>query len=93
LLRFEFESGIISFYFSFIIVSFRESCLLVSWCACGRCGIVCSDENRDRNMRPDAEDRDDRTDQILGGRAIERSGNAVCSLHRALRDEECVFFN
>jgi hypothetical protein len=93
LLRFEFESGIILFCFSFIFVLFGESCLLVSWCACGKCGIVCSDENHDRNMRPDAEDRDDRTDRILGDRAIERSGDAVCGLHRALRDEECVFLN
>jgi hypothetical protein len=92
-LRFEFESGIISFCFSFIFVSFRESCLLVLWCACGRCSMVCSDENRDRNMRPGAEDRDDHTDRILGGHTIERSGDAGCGLHRALRDEECVFLN
>jgi hypothetical protein len=33
LTRFQFKSGIVSFYFSFIFVSFGESCLLVSWCA------------------------------------------------------------
>jgi hypothetical protein len=42
--------------FTFIFVSFRESCLLVSWCAGGRCGTVGSDEDRDRSRRPGAED-------------------------------------
>jgi hypothetical protein len=32
--------------------------------------------------------RDDRTGQELGGQAIERSGGAVCGLHRARGDEE-----
>jgi hypothetical protein len=31
------------------------------------------------------------TGQILGGRAIERSGGTVCDLHRARRDEEHIF--
>jgi hypothetical protein len=35
--------------------------------------------------------RDDRTDRILGGRAIKRSGGAMCSLHRARGDEEHEF--
>jgi hypothetical protein len=43
--------------FTFIFVSFRESHLLLSWCAGGRCGIVGSDENRGRSKRPNAEDR------------------------------------
>jgi hypothetical protein len=54
---FEFESGTVSFYFSFIFVSSEESRLLVSWCAGGRCGMVCSDEDRDRSRRLGAEDR------------------------------------
>jgi hypothetical protein len=54
--KFEFESGTVLFYFSFIFVSFGESRLLVSWCAGGRCGMTCSDENRGRSRRPDAED-------------------------------------
>jgi hypothetical protein len=57
LARFEFESEIVSFYFSFIFVSFVESCLLVSWCAGGRCGMACNDEDRGRSSRPGAEDR------------------------------------
>jgi hypothetical protein len=55
--RFEFKSGIVSFYFSFIFVSFGDSCLLVSWCACGRCGMMCSDEDHDRSMIYGAEDQ------------------------------------
>jgi hypothetical protein len=55
---FEFESGTILFYFSFIFISFGESRLLVSWCVGGRCGMTCSDEDRGRSMRPSAEDRE-----------------------------------
>jgi hypothetical protein len=32
--------------------------------------------------------RDGHTGQVLGGRAIERSGGAVCDLHRTRGDEE-----
>jgi hypothetical protein len=35
--------------------------------------------------------RDGRTGQVLKGRTIERSGGAVCGLHRAHGDEECEF--
>jgi hypothetical protein len=31
------------------------------------------------------------TGRILGGRTIERSGDAMCGLHRARGDEECKF--
>jgi hypothetical protein len=34
---------------------------------------------------------DGRTGRVLGGRAIERSGGAVCGLHRAREDEERRF--
>jgi hypothetical protein len=34
---------------------------------------------------------DGRTGQVLGGWAVERSGGAVCGLHRARGDEERVF--
>jgi hypothetical protein len=34
---------------------------------------------------------DGRTGRVLGGRAIERSGDAVCGLHRARGDEERGF--
>jgi hypothetical protein len=35
---------------------------------------------------------DGRTGRVLGGRTIGRSGDAVCSLHRAHGDKECGFF-
>jgi hypothetical protein len=35
--------------------------------------------------------RDGHTGQVLGGRVIERSGGAVCGLHRARGDEERRF--
>jgi hypothetical protein len=43
--------------FTFISVLFAELCLLVSWCAGGRCGMVCSDEDHGRSRRTIAEDR------------------------------------
>jgi hypothetical protein len=56
LARFEFESGTVLFCLSFTFVSFGESCLLVSWCAGGRCAMACSDEDRGKSWRPGAED-------------------------------------
>jgi hypothetical protein len=35
--------------------------------------------------------RDGRTGQVLGGRAVERSGGAMCGLHLARGDEERGF--
>jgi hypothetical protein len=35
--------------------------------------------------------RDGRTGRVLGGRAVERSGGAMCGLHRARADEERGF--
>jgi hypothetical protein len=89
--RFEFKSEIVLFLFFFIFVSFGELCLLVSWCAVGRCGIACSDEGRGRSRRPGVEDMDGHTGQVLGARTIERSGGAVCGLHRARGDVERGF--
>jgi hypothetical protein len=37
---------------------FGELCLLVSWYASGRSGIVGSDEDRGRSRRPDVEDQE-----------------------------------
>jgi hypothetical protein len=34
---------------------------------------------------------DGRTGQVLGGRAIERSGDVMCGLHRARGDEKHMF--
>jgi hypothetical protein len=55
--RFEFESGTVSFYFSITFVSFGESRLLASWCVGGRCGMACSDEDHSMSRRPSVEDR------------------------------------
>jgi hypothetical protein len=35
--------------------------------------------------------RDAHTGWVLSGRAIERSGDAVCGLHRVCVDEKCGF--
>jgi uncharacterized protein YcbX len=55
LARFEFESGIILFCFSFTFISFGETRLLVSCCAGDRCGMTCSDEEHG-SRRPGVED-------------------------------------
>jgi hypothetical protein len=39
------------------LYSCGELCLLVSWCVCDRCDMVCSDEDRAMSKRPGAEDR------------------------------------
>jgi hypothetical protein len=54
-------------------------------------GAACSDEDCGSSRRPGAEDRDGCIGQILGGRAIGRSGGALCHLHRARGDEEREF--
>jgi hypothetical protein len=56
LARFEFKFGTFCLFY-FILVSFEKSCLLVSLCAGGRCGMTVSDEDRDRSRRPDADDQ------------------------------------
>jgi hypothetical protein len=89
--RFEFESGIVSFCFPFIFVSFGESCLLshgvqvagAAWRAAMRTMAGVGDLVQ--------RTRDGRTGQVLSGRGVERSGDAVCGLHRARGDEERRF--
>jgi hypothetical protein len=55
--------------------------LLVSWCAGGRCGIRAATRIvigvGDLMQRTG----DGHTDRVLGGRAVERSGDAVCGLY------------
>jgi hypothetical protein len=50
---FEFESGTFRLLYLYL-VSFGESRLLVSCCVGGRCGMVSSNEDRDRSRRPSA---------------------------------------
>jgi hypothetical protein len=81
--RFEFKSRIVSFCFSFIFVSFGESRLLVLWCAGGRCGMVCSDENHGTSRSPGVEDQgwSHRSDtQWPGDREV---GVALCAVYTA----------
>jgi hypothetical protein len=92
--RFEFESRIVLFYFSFIFVSFGESHLLVSWCAGGRCGMTCSDEDRCRSRRLGAEDRGwshRSSTQWPGDQEV--GWCHVRSTHHAHGDEECRFLD
>jgi hypothetical protein len=78
--------------FTFIFVSFGESCFLVSLCVGGRCGMAGSDEDHGRSRRPGAEDRGwSGTCRVLVGRTIKWSGDAVRGLHRARGDEERGF--
>jgi hypothetical protein len=50
------------------------------------------DKDRGRSRRPGAEDRGwSGTGRVLSGRTIERSGDAVCGLHRARGDEKYEF--
>jgi hypothetical protein len=44
-------------YFTFILVSFGKSSLLVSWCAGGKCGMAGTDEDHGRSRRLGAKDR------------------------------------
>jgi hypothetical protein len=55
----------------------------VAWCAAMRIVIGVGDLVQ--------RTRDGRTGRVLGGQAIERSGDAVCSLHHARGDEKRNF--
>jgi hypothetical protein len=71
-----------------------ESCLLVSWCVGDKCDVAGSDEDRGRSRIPGAEHWGwSSIRRVLGGQTIERSGDAVCSLHRAQGDEEHGFLS
>jgi hypothetical protein len=89
LARIEFESGIVSFCFSFIFVSSGELYLLVSWCA----GAAWCAVTRIMAGVGDLMQRigDGHTGRVHSGQAIERSSGAVCDLHRARGDEERGF--
>jgi hypothetical protein len=70
----------------------EELCLLVSWCAGDRCSMAGNDKDCDRSRRLGAEEKGwSSTGRVLGGRTIERSGDAMCGPHHAQDDEECRF--
>ncbi len=89
--RFEFESGIVLFLFFFTLVrSENRVCLSrgvqvagAAWRAATRTVAGVGDLVQRTG--------DGRTGRVLGGRAIERSGDAVCGLHHARGDEERGF--
>jgi hypothetical protein len=59
-------------------ILYGESCLLVSWCAGGKCDMVGRDENRGRSRRPRVEDwRLSSTGRVMLC--------AVCTMHKETR--------
>jgi hypothetical protein len=88
---FDFEYGTVLFCFSFILVSFGNHVSLsrgvqvagAAWRAATRIMVGVGDLVQRTG--------DGRTGLVLGGRAVERSGGAVCGLHRACGDEERGF--
>jgi hypothetical protein len=51
-----------------------------------------SDKDLGRSRRPGVENRGcSSTGQVLNGQTIGRSGDVMCSLHRAHGDKECGF--
>jgi hypothetical protein len=89
--RFEFESGTVSFCFSFIFISLENRACLsygvqvagATWRAATRT-VVGVGNLMQRTGHG-------RTGRVLGGRAVKRSGGAVCGLHHARGDEERGF--
>jgi hypothetical protein len=83
---FEFESGTISLCFSFIFVSLENHICLSR--GMQMVGVTCRAAMRTVAGVGDLMQRtgDGRTGRVLGGQAIERSGDAVCGLHLARGD-------
>jgi hypothetical protein len=86
LARFEFESEIVSFCFSFIFVSLENR-------VCLSRGVQVAGATWRAAMRtmtgvgePVQRTGDGRTGRVFSGRAVERSGGAVCGLHLARGD-------
>jgi hypothetical protein len=86
LARFEFESGTVSFCFSFIFVSLENPVCLSH--GVQMAGVARHAATRTVAVVGDLVQRtsDGRTGRVLGGWAVERSGGAVCGLHLARGD-------
>jgi hypothetical protein len=86
LARFEFESGIVLFCFSFIFVSLENRICLYRGvrvaCAAWRAAMRTVSGAGDLVQMTG----DGRIGRLLGGRAVERSGGAVCGLHLSRGD-------
>jgi hypothetical protein len=86
LVRFEFESGTVLFCFSFILFRLENRVYLsrgvqvagAAWCAAMRTLAGVGDLVKRTG--------DGRTGRVLGGRAVERSGDVVCGLHLTCGD-------
>jgi hypothetical protein len=91
LARFEFESGIVCFVFLLSLFCLENRVCLsrgvqvagVAWYVVTRTVVGVGDLVQRTG--------DGCTGQVLGRRAVERWGGAVCGLHRAHRDEERGF--
>jgi hypothetical protein len=88
LARFEFEFGIVLFYFVFLL-----SLVHLENHVCLSRGVKVAGAAWRATMRTVAgvgdlvqRTGDGRTGRVLGGRAVERSGGVVCGLHRARGD-------
>ena len=88
--RFEFESGTFRVCYLYFVRLENRVCLSrgvqvagAAWCAATRIVAGVGDLVQRTG--------DGRTGRVLGGRAIERSGGAVCGLYRAHGDEERGF--
>jgi hypothetical protein len=88
---FEFESEIVSFVFLLPLFHLENHVCLshgvqVAGAACCTVTRIVA-EVGDLVQRT----RDGRTGRVLGGQAIEKSGDAMCGLHLTRRDEEREF--
>jgi hypothetical protein len=83
---FEFKFGTVLFYFSFTFISLENRVCLSRGVQVA--GVVWRAATRIMAGVGDLVKRtgDDRTDRVLGGRVISRSGGAVCGLQLACGD-------
>ena len=88
--RFEFESGTFRVCYLYLVRLENRVCLSrcvqvagAAWCAATRIVAGVGDLVQRTG--------DGRTGRVLGGQTIERSGGAMCGLHRARGDEKRGF--
>jgi hypothetical protein len=88
LARFEFESGIVLFCFVFPLPLFHLESRVCLSCGVQVAGTAWHAVTRIVAGVGDLVQRtgDGRTGRVLGGRAVERSGDTVCGLHLAHGD-------
>jgi hypothetical protein len=93
LARFEFEFGIILFYFVFLLPLFRMKNRVCLSRGVQVVAAACRAATRTVAGVGDLVQRtgDSCTGRVLSGRAVERSGGAVCDLHLTRGDEEDGF--